>query len=132
MGDLGWLDDDARLWFCGRKSQRVRCADGDRYTVACEGIFNAHPNVLRSALVGVGPAGQQRAVLWVERDREEDERRPCSDSDLRRELLAWAQKHERTRCIDVILFHPSFPVDIRHNAKIGREALARRAEKQNP
>ena len=23
MGDVGYLDDRARLWFCGRKSQRV-------------------------------------------------------------------------------------------------------------
>ncbi len=29
-----------------------------------------------------------------------------------------------TRAIETILFHPSFPVDIRHNAKIFREKLA--------
>ena len=27
-----------------------------------------------------------------------------------------------------VLFHPGFPVDIRHNAKIGREKLAKWAE----
>jgi len=26
--------------------------------------------------------------------------------------------------VDAFAFHPRFPVDIRHNAKIGREALA--------
>ena len=29
-----------------------------------------------------------------------------------------------TRRIETILFHPSFPVDIRHNSKIFREKLA--------
>ena len=29
-----------------------------------------------------------------------------------------------------VLFHPGFPVDIRHNSKIGREELAEWAEKQ--
>jgi len=32
--------------------------------------------------------------------------------------------------VEAFLFHPRFPVDIRHNAKIGREQLARWAQKQ--
>jgi olefin beta-lactone synthetase len=46
------------------------------------------------------------------------------------ELLNLAQRHAHTRAIDTVLFHPAFPVDIRHNAKIGREALARWAARQ--
>jgi hypothetical protein len=43
---------------------------------------------------------------------------------LRRELLDSAACHPHTREISTILFHPAFPVDIRHNAKIFREKLA--------
>ncbi|GGS93225.1 MULTISPECIES: AMP-binding protein [Streptomyces] len=52
-GDLGYLDDDGRLWFCGRSAQRVRTGHGDLHTVRCEGVFNAHPQVRRTALVGI-------------------------------------------------------------------------------
>ncbi len=129
MGDLGWLDEHDRLWFCGRKSQRVRLADGDRYTVAVEGIFNAHPMVHRTALVGVGSPGAQRPVLFVEAERSV---RSTSDKEsLRLELLRLAAEHDQSRCIETILFHPSFPVDIRHNAKIGREKLAAIAAKSS-
>ena len=36
------------------------------YPIRCEAIFNQHPAIYRSALVGVGPAGQQRPVIVVE------------------------------------------------------------------
>ncbi len=35
-----------------------------------------------------------------------------------------ARTHRHTQHIDTFLIHPGFPVDIRHNAKIGREQLA--------
>jgi acyl-CoA synthetase (AMP-forming)/AMP-acid ligase II len=124
MGDLGWIDVRDRLWFCGRKSQRVRTADGDRYTSACEAVFNAHPQVLRSALVGVGEMGEQRAVLWVEREPDVPKAKRMSDANLRNELLEMGSWQASTQCIETVLFHRGFPVDIRHNAKIGREQLA--------
>ena len=44
---------------------------------------------------------------------------------VRRELLELgARRSPHTRRIATILFHPAFPVDIRHNAKIFREKLA--------
>jgi acyl-CoA synthetase (AMP-forming)/AMP-acid ligase II len=55
MGDTGYLDSQDRFWFCGRMSQRVLTAGGPMYTIPCEAIFNRHPDVNRSALVGVGP-----------------------------------------------------------------------------
>ena len=53
MGDVGYLDDRGRLWFCGRKSHRVVTRGVTLYTIPCEAVFNTHPKVLRSALVGV-------------------------------------------------------------------------------
>ncbi|MEE7566865.1 hypothetical protein HH297_10730, partial [Xanthomonas sp. Kuri4-3] len=43
---------------------------------------------------------------------------------LERELRAIAAAHAHTAGITQFLAHPGFPVDIRHNAKIGREKLA--------
>ncbi|MHB1425643.1 MAG: fatty acid CoA ligase family protein [Gemmataceae bacterium] len=121
MGDVGYVDASGRLWFCGRKSQRIVAADGTLFTIPCEGVFNVHPAVYRSALVGVRRNGVIEPVLCVEREKEITS---PSDEELQRELLSLGAKHEPTRRIQTILFHPRFPVDIRHNAKIFREKLA--------
>lgn len=125
MGDLGYFDDQGRLWFCGRMTQRVRAQQGTLFTVPCESIFNTHPEVYRTALVGAGKPGEQVAVLCVE--LEKDIARSEHDR-IRTELLAIGAEFDHTKPIRDVLFHPSFPVDIRHNAKIGRGALAKWAE----
>ena len=124
MGDMGYFDDQGRLWFCGRKAHVVHAADGPMYTICCEGIFNTHPQVVRSALVGVGTIGEQLPVLLVEKKTGADEKQ------LLQELLELAGKHPLTRTITTFFVHPNFPVDIRHNAKIFREKLARWVEKK--
>ncbi len=124
MGDVGYLDDAGRLWFCGRKSHRVRTSAGPLFTDPVEGIFNAHPAVFRTALVGVPRGDAAEPVLYVELAKEG----PKPDrTAVRRELLALAQTREETRAVRTVLFHDGFPVDIRHNAKIGREKLAEQA-----
>ena len=127
MGDLGYCDEGGRIWFCGRKSHRVRTAGGPLFTIPCEGIFNTHPAVFRTALVGIGPPGRQRPVLCVELEKGIS---PTQQSEIRAELRALGQEHAQTRPIATFLFHPAFPVDIRHNAKIFREKLALWAEKE--
>ncbi len=69
MGDLGWMDEKGRIWFCGRKSHRVISAEETLFTIPCEAIFNNHPLVFRSALVGVGPRPRQRPVIVVELEK---------------------------------------------------------------
>jgi len=119
MGDLGFLDEKGRVWFCGRKSQRVTTEGGELYTIPCESVFNQHPAVRRTALVGLGGRPRQRPVLCVELA----DRRRGVDS-LRSELVELGQTHPSSRAVRDILFHPGFPVDVRHNAKIFREKLA--------
>jgi len=46
-------------------------------------------------------------------------------SQIRDELLEMGSQFVHTRDIREIFFHPAFPVDIRHNAKIDREQLSR-------
>ena len=123
MGDLGYQDAQGRLWFCGRKSHRVTRTDGSLvFPVPVEGVFNEHPDVYRTALVGVNG----RPVLWVEletgvrRDREE----------IRKELLALGAQYPVSAEVADLLFHPGFPVDVRHNAKIHRLQLRDEAARQ--
>ena len=61
MGDVGYLDDAGRFWYCGRKSQRVETTDGPLFTECVEAVLNTHPAVRRSALVGIGPRGERSA-----------------------------------------------------------------------
>ena len=121
MGDVGYLDATGRLWFCGRKAHRVVTRAGTLFTVPCEAIFNKHPRVCRSALVGVGEAGRQLPVICIQL---EDDATGADQEVLTRELLMLAVADARTRDITTVLFHPAFPVDARHNSKIVREKLA--------
>ena len=121
MGDLGWQDRKGRIWFCGRKSHRVVTPAGDMYTIPCEAVFNNHPEVFRSALVGIGDPPHQEPVICIER---QPGRAGPRNGDLEKELLAMAAQNPLTASIRTVLFHPAFPVDIRHNAKIFREKLA--------
>ena len=127
MGDLGWMDQKGRIWFCGRKTHRVITADGTLFTIPCESLFNKHPRVFRSALVGVGPSGRQEPVICIELHKSNDGK---NRGHLENELLKIAADNDLTKNIKTILFHKSFPVDIRHNSKIFREKLALWAEKK--
>ena len=94
------------------------------YTVPCEAIFNQHPQIYRSALVGVGSPGSQRPVIVLEPD---DGGMPTEDSTparLRAQIRQLAKSNPLTEGISDFLFHPAFPVDVRHNSKIFREKLA--------
>ncbi|MDR2366528.1 MAG: AMP-binding protein [Deltaproteobacteria bacterium] len=122
MGDLGWQDAQGRMWFCGRKSQRVVCDKAVYFTVSCEAIFNNHPRVRRSALVGVGPAGQAKPVMIIEPAQKRLS--PKAWAELVEELKALGRINPRTKAIASFLRYRNFPVDIRHNAKINRERLA--------
>nr|WP_320011622.1 fatty acid CoA ligase family protein [uncultured Desulfobulbus sp.] len=119
MGDMGYLDQEGRLWFCGRKAHRVSTDKGMLYTICCEAIFNEHPLVRRSALVGLGNWGNQTPVLVVELFKKTKD-----EEKLFKELRELALANPLTVDIDRFLIHSSFPVDIRHNAKIFREKLA--------
>lgn len=130
MGDVGYLDSEGRLWFCGRKAHIVHSVTGPMYSVCCEAIFNNHPRIYRSALVGVGPMGQQQPVLVAEPEPGEFPETESASASLVKELLALGARNPLTQSIQTILFHRSLPVDTRHNVKINREALAEWAVKQ--
>jgi acyl-coenzyme A synthetase/AMP-(fatty) acid ligase len=125
MGDVGYLDMHDRFWFCGRKAHRVRTAHGTLFTIPCEAIINGHPAVYRSALVGIGEPGAQLPVIVVETWPEGRPGTASQERALVAQLKELAHEHPLTHRIDDFLLHPALPVDIRHNAKIFREELAR-------
>ena len=126
-GDAGYFDEAGRLWYCGRKSHRVKIGEETLFSERVEGIFNAHPLVHRAALVGVEKAGGTEPVLWVELKRSA---RRTDRGRVRAELLALAKVHEGAGRIQTILFQRAFPTDVRHNSKIIREQLAELARRK--
>ncbi|MFY9923797.1 MAG: fatty acid CoA ligase family protein [Opitutaceae bacterium] len=117
MGDCGTLDEGGRLWFLGRKAERVQGPDGTMYTEPCEQVFRVHPRARRCALIGLG---REPALVVETRVRGSGEA-----AELAAALRALAQAQPHTSAIKVFFFRERFPVDVRHNAKIHRLALAR-------
>ena len=136
MGDVGYLKaatggrgpSDNQFWFCGRKSHRVITSHGTLFTIPCEAIFNQHPWVYRSALVGVGPRGEQQPVIFVEAWPEHRRSAWKRIKQLTTDLRQLALQNAHTVEIEHFIRINELPVDIRHNAKIFREELAEIAE----
>ncbi len=131
MGDVGYLENDPssddrrqRFWFCGRKAHRVTLPDQTLFTIPCEAVFNQHPAIYRSALVGVGPSGSQTPAIIAEPWPEHWPKDKAAESKLLEELRQIGQSHPHTRPVRHYFLMRSLPVDIRHNAKIFREQLA--------
>ena len=130
MGDLGRLDEQNRLWFYGRKNQRVITETETLYTIPCESIFNQHPDVKRSALVGKGPKKKQQPIIIIEPSNAKRGGSPKARKKFAEELLKYGAALPMTKSIQRVLFHSNFPVDVRHNAKIYREKLSFWAKNQ--
>ncbi|MBN9122646.1 MAG: AMP-binding protein [Planctomycetes bacterium] len=130
MGDVGYIDDRGRLWFCGRKSHRVVTPYGTLFTDMVEPIFNFNDvTVSRTALVGVRRGETTFPVVCVELTA--FGRLKSGWAEVRADLLEEAGRWPHTKPIETFLPYPGkFPVDVRHNSKIFREKLAVWADKQ--
>ena len=121
-GDVGHLDRDGRLWVEGRSVHVIDAAGGAITPVpverAVERALSPDGRVTagRVAAVGVGPAGCQQLVVVVERKEEEP--------GLAGRELAAAVRAVVTDPVAAVLLSRRLPVDIRHNAKIDRTAVA--------
>ena len=118
MGDMGYLDADGQLYFCGRRVHVVTTTDRTFHSVPVENVFNRHPQVTRTALVGVDG---EPALVVEPRSRSLT---PDARRQIATELRAIGAADPVTLPIRQFYFHPSFPVDARHNAKIFRDRLA--------
>jgi acyl-coenzyme A synthetase/AMP-(fatty) acid ligase len=122
MGDCGHRDADGRLWFSGRKAELVEAANSTFFTEPCEQVFRTVPGVARCALIGLGTRGAQVPALVVQPI---EKLSPAATQSLAAALRERAKLHTHTQSITRYYFHPSFPVDVRHNAKIHRLTLAK-------
>lgn len=113
-GDVGHLDVDGNLWIEGRVVHLVHTVDGVVSPVPLEVAVEAVPGVTRAAAVGIGPIGVQQVVIVVEAER--DEQAPP-------ELTAAVRAAVAPQPVAAV-WTGALPVDIRHNAKIDRTALA--------
>jgi len=121
MGDCGLLDQSGRLWFLGRKAERVETSDGTLFTEPCEQVFREHPRARRCALIGV----DRQPALVVEAT-------PTGAADAQElvaQLRTLGRSHPHTASLRTFYFRGRLPVDVRHNAKIHRLALAKWAAK---
>ena len=127
-GDVGYIDEQGLLWFCGRKSHLVTTKISTLYPIPCEAIFNRHPAVKRSALIGLGKAGIQTAAIVIERI-DGHYLAGKARSIFESELLSISKNYPHTKDIQKIYLSKNFPVDVRHNIKIDRLKLKEEIEK---
>ncbi|MGF1449400.1 MAG: fatty acid CoA ligase family protein [Opitutales bacterium] len=129
MGDLGYLDAEGRLWFCGRMVERVQTSTGTLLTDKVEGVFNAHPKVARCALIGLGEPGQEKPMVVVEPEPKHFPKGTSAQVAFIEELRALGPKGEQASRITEFVFQKRLPVDVRHNAKIHRLTLKARYQR---
>lgn len=122
MGDMGFIDSEGLLWFLGRKAHRIETTEGMITPIPCEAIFNKHPAVKRSALVGLGIMGSQIPAIVIER-RDGQFLSGKERSIFESELFSIAKQYPHTAGIQKIFLSKHFPVDVRHNIKIDRLKL---------
>jgi acyl-CoA synthetase (AMP-forming)/AMP-acid ligase II len=120
MGDIGYLDDEGYLWFCGRKSHRVQTSDEEIYSIPVESIFNQHEEVSRTALISLGKGN---VGLVVERKDKKRKLKKEQQEEFEAQLLKLAQKTSSTSKLINSSITLRFPVDGRHNIKIDRLEL---------
>jgi len=131
MGDVGYIDDRDRFWFCGRKGHRVITPNRTLYTEPIEGVINTHPWVYRSALVPRGRAPNQSPAVIIEPWPEHRRDVVAHPVQTKQEWSQLIQSHLPGYPIDAFIVHPGkLPTDIRHNSKIFREQLTTWLEKQ--
>ena len=118
-GDVGTLDDHGRLWVGGRLAHVITAPGGPVAPVRIEQAVQQLPDVPLAAAVGVGPVGTQQVVVVIGGAP----RRGLADLDLTARVRAVAGCD-----VAAVLVLPALPVDIRHQSKIDRAAVAAWAE----
>ncbi len=127
MGDLGHFDNEGNLWFCGRKDHLVETIDGELYSIPCESVFNHHPNVKKSALVGINGTGSKKlpAIVIEPKNKNLGDKQKKA---LFRELRDLGKQYSHTKDIKHFGVMEKLPIDVRHNIKIDRPLVAKKMQ----
>ncbi len=123
MGDLGWIDEQQRLWFVGRSAHALETSMGVIPNVPMQLCAQQHPAVRRAAYVGVGPVGAEVPVLVLQPSDHCTDARHSGLEVL--ELVKQSGQAARSPWVvpQQVLWKSTFPLDVRHNAKIRNEDL---------
>lgn len=126
MGDLGYIDENGLLWFCGRKSHRIHFEGQVFPSVPQETLFLGHPLIKKCAFVGPQVKNQIAPSLVIEPNKklskEEKEK-------LQTEVMEMAKRIIPETPLQKVYFYAPFPVDVRHNIKIDRLKIKESIEK---
>ena len=125
--DIGHVDAQGRIWVEGRTQHIVTTPYGPVAPGGVEAVVDTVPGVSRSAVVGVGPHGNQALVVVLERTG--DMKPGLAGLDITERIREIVLE----KCdLDVaaVLVAKDFLTDIRHNSKINRERLREWAEAQ--
>lgn len=126
-GDVGHFDEAGRLWVEGRLLHVFVTPSGPVTPVGIERRAESVPGVKRAAAVGVGPRGSAQLVVVAE---VADGPTPVADAGLRDAVRhAVASGLPDVPEVAAVLAVRELPVDIRHNSKIDRVAVAAWATK---
>jgi olefin beta-lactone synthetase len=115
-GDVGHVDADGRLWVEGRAVHIIHAADGPITSVPVERTVERTLGLARVAAVGVGPIGRQQLVVVIED--------AGGAEGLAGAALTASVRRAVSEPVASVLTVAHLPVDIRHNAKIDRTAVA--------
>jgi acyl-coenzyme A synthetase/AMP-(fatty) acid ligase len=115
-GDVGHLDSRGRVWIEGRLSHVITTPNGVVTPVAVEQAVQELDGVVSAACVGIGSPGDQQVVVVVTG--------PQARSVVASSELTSAIRTVTGVDMAAVLVRDELPVDIRHNAKINRAALA--------
>jgi olefin beta-lactone synthetase len=113
-GDVGHVDAEGFLWIEGRGVHLISTTNGLLTPVPVETEAESVGGISKAAAVGVGPVGVQQLVVVVEGALE----------GLASTEVASAVRHAVSVPVAAVLSVKKLPVDIRHNAKIDRAAVA--------
>jgi acyl-CoA synthetase (AMP-forming)/AMP-acid ligase II len=116
-GDVGHIDDAGRLWVEGRTVHVIDSDLGPLTPVPIEVAVERLDGVDQCAAVGVGPAGCRQLVVVVAD--------PHADEGVAGAALAARVRATVRHPVAAVLLVRELPVDIRHNTKIDRTAVAR-------
>ena len=147
MGDIGYINEQGYLWLLGRKAHCIHQKNNTIYPLPIEGIFNKHPLIYRTALVAHSyreangsdkitnnsnnpDSTPQTPILCIE-IKKDITKEKSTLLDIKNELLELRHFSTLTKDIEHFVFIKSFPVDVRHNAKINREKLSKTLSDQD-
>ena len=120
-GDLGYLDEQNRLWLLGRTKAEIIKGNKSIYPFSVETILSFEKNIVRTAIL----ESKGRILLFVELvafGNEED----FEIQDNMEEKI-----NGMNLGIDKVIFIEKIPVDKRHNGKVDYNNLSKIAEKYN-